>query len=199
MIMKRPIKDTQKIHKEHNKLGKPKTLNKAQLEKLVKHFKVKYCFNLEEVIVAQQQEIHHLRKSNEVLHKRINSDGESLDFQRGQIKEHVELHKVLIDKYEDSIEELEKQLEEAHKIKNEAIKDYRALWDLKELADSPAFKHHPLPEDQKQKEFIEKNFNLEVKGQTLESGRLQFKAKMKPKSPLQKLTEEKAKKNGKDK
>ena len=66
--------DTQKIHKAHKKLGKPKTLNKAQLEKLVKHFKVKYCFNLEEVIVAQQQDIHHLRNSNRILHQKLQSD-----------------------------------------------------------------------------------------------------------------------------
>ena len=69
-----PKKDTQKIHKAHKKLGKPKTLNKAQLEKLVKHFKVKYCFTLEEVIVAQQQDIHHLRKSNAILHQKLQSD-----------------------------------------------------------------------------------------------------------------------------
>ena len=31
--MKKPKIDTQKIHKAHKKLGKPKTLNKAQLEK----------------------------------------------------------------------------------------------------------------------------------------------------------------------
>jgi len=76
-----PKKETQKIHKAHKKLGKPKTLNKAQLEKLVKHFKVKYAFTLEEVIVAQQQDIHHLRNSNRILHERIESDGGTLQSQ----------------------------------------------------------------------------------------------------------------------
>ena len=37
-----PKKDTQKIHKEHKKLGKPKTLNKAQLEKLVERDRLHY-------------------------------------------------------------------------------------------------------------------------------------------------------------
>jgi len=69
-----PKKDTQKIHKEHKKLGKPKKFTKEQLEKLVKHFTVKYAFTLEEVLLDQQNQIFHLRNSNRILNLKIQSD-----------------------------------------------------------------------------------------------------------------------------
>ena len=183
--MKKPKIDTQKIHKAHKKLGKPKTLNKAQLEKLVKHFKVKHMFNLEEVIVAQQQDIHHLRNSNKVLHKRINSDGESIDFQRKTIEQHRDLHKVLIDKYEDRIEELEKELQDCAKQRNDSIRAYNGLAQMGKMAEQMGIKLEEacknLPDNERNK------YEFSQKHTVLESGKVKHAYHLKPK------------KNGKDK
>ena len=180
--VKRPKK--YRVLEKLKKLGiKNRRATNKELELLYKGLHVKYCRNLEDNIIQDSYIIANLQKT--------------IYFQQQRIDEHKKFSEALVDKYENIMEDLERQLEEAHKGKNEAIKDYRALWDLKELADSPPYKHHPLPEDQNQKEFIKKNYNLEVKGQTLESGRLGFRAKMKQKTPLQKLAEEKLKKNGK--
>ena len=132
----KPKKDTQKIHREHKKLGKPKTLNKTQLEKLVKHFKVKYCFTLEEIIVAQQQDIHHLRNSNRILHERIESDGETLKSQLKALEENKKGIATLVDKYEDRVSELEEQLQETDNlVKRQSILERSGLHIYSRLAE----------------------------------------------------------------
>ena len=175
----KPKKDTQKIHREHKKLGKPKTLNKAQLEKLVKHFKVKYCFTLEEVIVAQQQDIHHLRNSNRILHERIESDGGTLKSQLTALEENKKGIATLVDKYEDHVEGLEKQLQECNSKRAEVTRAYNGLHTLGKFAEEQGIDiktaSEDLPEAEKNK------YDFSQKHTVLESGKVKHSWTLKPK------------------
>ena len=175
----KPKKDTQKIHREHKKLGKPKTLNKAQLEKLVKHFKVKYCFTLEEVIVAQQQDIHHLRKSNAILHDRIESDGGTLKSQLTALEENKKGIATLVDKYEDHVEGLEKHLQECNSKRAEVTRAYNGLHTLGKFAEEQGIDiktaSEDLPEAEKNK------YDFSQKHTVLESGKVKHSWTLKPK------------------
>ena len=172
-------KDNQKIHKIHKKLGKPKRLNAKQLDRALKAFSVKYCFNLEEEILSQQQQIHHLRNTNKVLHKRINSDGESINFQRKTIEQHRDLHKELIDRYEDKIEELEKELQESAKQRNDSVRAYNGLAQMGKMAEQLGINLEEacknLPENQKDK------YDFSQKHTVLESGKVKHSYHLKPK------------------
>ena len=175
----KPKIDTQKIHKAHKKLGKPKTINKAQLEKLVKHFKVKYCFTLEEVIVAQQQDIHHLRKSNAILHLKTGSDTKTIDFQRKILEDHKKGIATLIDKYEDRVSELEGQLQECNSKRADITRAYNGLHTLGKFAEEQGIDiknaREDLPESQKYK------YDFSQKHTVLESGKVKHSWTLKPK------------------
>jgi len=174
-----PKKDTQKIHREHKKLGKPKTLNKAQLEKLVKHFKVKYCFTLEEIIVAQQQDIHHLRKSNAILHLKTGSDTKTIDFQRKILEDHKKGIATLVDQYEDRVSELEGQLQECNSKRADITRAYNGLHTLGKFAEEQGIDiktaSEDLPESEKNK------YNFSQKHTVLESGKVKHSYSLKPK------------------
>jgi len=174
-----PKKDTQKIHKAHKKLGKPKTLNKTQLEKLVKHFKVKYCFTLEEIIVAQQQDIHHLRNSNRILHERIESDGETLKSQLKALEENKKGIATLVDKYEDRVSELEEQLQECNSKRADITRAYNGLHTLGKFAEEQGIDiktaSEDLPEAEKNK------YDFSQKHTVLESGKVKHSYSLKPK------------------
>jgi DNA-directed RNA polymerase subunit L len=165
-------KDTQKIHREHKKLGKPKKLNKQQLEKLVKHFKVKYCFTLEEVIVAQQQDIHHLRNSNRILHLKIQSDTKIIEDHKKGIAN-------LIDKYEDIKDDLEKQLQECNSKRADITRAYNGLHSLGKFAEEQGIDiktaSEELPESEKNK------YDFSQKHTVLESGKVKHSWTLKPK------------------
>ena len=175
----KPKKDTQKIHREHKKLGKPKKLNKQQLEKLVKHFKVKYCFTLEEVIVAQQQDIHHLRKSNAILHLKTGSDTKTIDFQRKILEDHKKGIPNLIDKYEDIKDDLEKQLQECNSKRADITRAYNGLHSLGKFAEEQGIDiknaSEELPESEKNK------YDFSQKHTVLESGKVKHEFFLKPK------------------
>lgn len=175
----KPKIDTQKIHKAHKKLGKPKTLNKTQLEKLVKHFKVKYCFTLEEIIVAQQQDIHHLRNSNAILHLKTESDTKTIDFQRKILEDHKKGIAKLIDKYEDRVSELEEQLQECNSKRADITRAYNGLHTLGKFAEEQGIDiktaSEDLPESEKNK------YNFSQKHTVLESGKVKHSYSLKPK------------------
>jgi transposase len=175
----KPKKDTQKIHREHKKLGKPKKFTKEQLEKLVKHFSVKYAFTLEEVLLDQQNQIFHLRNSNRILNLKIQSDMETLDFQRKTIEQHKEANKVLIDRYEDAIEELEKKLEACQKDKADATRAYHGLHTMGKFAEEMGIDlkkaSQDLPEAEKNK------YDFSQKHTVLESGKVKHSYSLKPK------------------
>ena len=167
----KPKKTPPKI-KKFKVLEKLKKLNiknrkatNKELELIYKGLHVKYCRNLEDNIVNDSYIIANLQKT-------IHFHQKSLDENKKGIA-------TLVDKYEDRVEDLEKQLEDCHKGKTDAVRAYQGLAQMGKYSESMGIDLEKaceeLPETEKNK------YKFSQKHTVLESGKVKHSYTLKPK------------------
>jgi len=143
-------------------LGNPKNLNKDQLVQLAQGFSVKYALTLEETILEQHKDKITLRNT--------------VEFQQKIIDENKKGIGILVDKYEDRIEELEKDIETLTKQRNESTRAYNGLAQMGKFAEGMGIDlqsaQEDLPEAEKNK------YNFKQTDTVLESGKVNTEMKL---------------------
>ena len=166
------VKTKQPTKTKHNKikkilfnLGNPKELNRDQLSQLAQGFNVKYALGLEETVLEQHKDKLSLQKT--------------VSFQQKIIEENKKGIATLVDKYEDHVEDLEKQLQECNAKRAEAVRAYNGLHSLGKFAEEQGIDlknaKEDLPESEKNK------YNFSQKHTVLESGKVKHEFFLKPK------------------
>ena len=114
-----------------------------------------------------------LEKLANSQYERAKLDTKTIKFQQKIINDFKKANKILVDKYEDALEALENELQEANKNTSEALRAYQGLAKMGKYAESMGIDleeaSRNLPESQKNK------YDFKQKHTLLESGKVTHK------------------------
>ena len=106
-----------------------------------------------------------LEKFSNLLYKRAKSDEKTIKFQQKIINDFKKANKLVVDKYEDALEALEKELQDCHKDKNDITRAYNGLHSLGKFAEEQGIDIKKvckdLPENKHKYHFKQKHSLLE--------------------------------------
>ena len=106
-----------------------------------------------------------LEKFSNLLYKRAKSDEKTIKFQQKIINDFKKANKLLVDKYEDALEALEKERQDCHKNKNDITRAYNGLHSLGKFAEDQGIDIKKackdLPENKNKYNFRQKHSLLE--------------------------------------
>ena len=168
LLMIKHVKRPKKLRvlEKLKKLGiKKRRATNKELELLYKGLHVKYCRNLEDNIIQDSYIIANLQETIHFNQKAIDDNKKGIE--------------ILVNKYEDRVEDLERQLEDCLKEKTGAVRAYQGLAQMGKYAESLGINLEKaceeLPENEKNK------YDFSQKHTVLESGKVKYSYSLKPK------------------
>ena len=159
-------------------------LNKATKKQVTKAWKQKklLCEEIDLAAATKEQMLYSVKHSELLLQRQqetVEHLRKTITFQQKSIEENKKGIATLVDKYEDHVEDLEKQLKECNAKRAEVVRAYNGLHSLGKFAEEQGIDlknaKEDLPESEKNK------YNFSQKHTVLESGKVKHEFFLKPK------------------